>query len=491
MHCFDSESAMFSVSHAIGRVRQPTTLSPPWGGVMDITPTRLRKGDLEFLSQPFPRSLSSGQHVSHTRSSLLFVLRRDGILRVRGICSARSRYSGAFLSAARCYTVVDPLRYIPLNILPISSCVRCSRISIHSSVATSLAVPSAYILLGKGLNARGPLILLIATLVLYTSTTLFCVAGYVGAFVVQAEEVAAANAAFAQDSQAIFNPLPTANFVSKMSCLQTAALTINVFVGDAIVWWRTSMIWRGKSRKVILCLYVILLSATVALSIVDTCGACNIRLIVDANGGVGRLFAGTKFGTAASILSLTTNILATCLTGYKAWVHGRSLKLYLSEGSTMTSVERILILLTESGLAYGAIWVFVVAYQVGEIDQEIYGNGASTVSYWLVAGYFVDGALVPLIAIYPMFIIVVGALKKSQMETSFAFTSLLTVSQHRSPFSVTVDTRSSRNTADHSGRGRLGSGAVLELRQQETASLHSGIKDADTIEGIHGSKVTV
>ncbi len=40
-----------------------------------------------------------------------------------------------------------------------------------------------------------------------------------------------------------------------------------------------------------------------------------------------------------------------------ARVHGRFLKQYLSEGSTMTSVERILILLTESGLAYGAIWV--------------------------------------------------------------------------------------------------------------------------------------
>ncbi len=70
--------------------------------------------------------------------------------------------------------------------------------------------------------------LFLATLVLYTSTTLFCVAGYISAFAVQADEVAAANAAFAQDSQALFNPLRTANFVSRMSCIQTGALTINV-----------------------------------------------------------------------------------------------------------------------------------------------------------------------------------------------------------------------------------------------------------------------
>ncbi|RDX42096.1 hypothetical protein OH76DRAFT_1475496 [Lentinus brumalis] len=364
--------------------------------------------------------------------------------------------------------------------------------SILFGVATSLAAATAYILIGKGLNARAPLTLFLATLILYTSTASFCIAGYVAAFAVQGEEVSAANAAFAQNSQALFNPLPTANFVSKMSCIQTAALTINVLVGDAIVWWRASMIWMGRSRTVILCVYVILLSATFALSVVDTCGACNVLLVTHSNLGFGRLFAGTRFGTAASILSLTTNILATCLTGYKAWEHGRCLKDYLAEGSTMTSVEKVLILLTESGIVYGAIWVIVVAYQVGELNQTIYGSGASTVSYWLIAGYFVDGALVPLIAIYPMFIIVLVALKKSQMESSFAFTSnLVHSSQFRSPVSVTLDSRPSRNNASLSTGGRGASGTVVALRQLGRDSLRSGIEDADPFHGMRGSKETV
>ncbi|TFK87855.1 hypothetical protein K466DRAFT_652957 [Polyporus arcularius HHB13444] len=370
--------------------------------------------------------------------------------------------------------------------------------SILFGVATSLAVATTYILLGKGLTTRGPLMLFLATLVLYTSTTLFCVAGYISAFAVQADEVAAANAAFAQDSQALFNPLRTANFVSRMSCIQTGALTINVFVGDAIVWWRASMIWRGLSRYVVLSLCAVLLSATFALSVVDTCGACNIALVSTSEGGLGRLFAGTRFGTAASILSLTTNVVATCLTGYKAWVHGRFLKQYLSEGSTMTSVERILILLTESGLAYGAIWVFVVAYQVGEMNLAIYSDGSSRVSYWLVAGYFVDGALVPLIAIYPMFIIVLVALKKSQMESSFAFTTHFTVntraSQLRDPLSVTLESRSrsSRHASHLSGAGCRASAALVVLTQPGAESLHSqGTEDADTLSGMRGSKETV
>ena len=81
---------------------------------------------------------------------------------------------------------------------------------------------------GKGLRTRGPVLLFIATLTLYFSTTLFCVAGYVAAFAVQKEEVASANAAFARNAQALFNPLWTAKFVSRMSCIQTSALTINV-----------------------------------------------------------------------------------------------------------------------------------------------------------------------------------------------------------------------------------------------------------------------
>ena len=51
----------------------------------------------------------------------------------------------------------------------------------------------------------------------------------------------------------------------------------------------------------------------------DVCGACNIFLVANSEGGWGRLFAGTRYGIAASILSLTTNIVTTCLTGYKAW----------------------------------------------------------------------------------------------------------------------------------------------------------------------------
>ena len=151
------------------------------------------------------------------------------------------------------------------------------------------------------------------------------------------------------------------------------------------------------------------------------------------------------------------------------------------------------------------------------MNPHTYNDGASQVSYWLIAGYFVDGALVPLIvglsaatcfhspvvlilsrqAIYPMFIIVVVALKKSQMEESFAFTSHFTANtggmSHltRSPVSATVETRSSQHASMVSRRGRPTSGPVILLQPHGGESLHSESEDGHTLRGLHGSKETV
>lgn len=114
-----------------------------------------------------------------------------------------------------------------------------------------------------------------------------------------------------------------------------------------------------------------------AMSTADTIQACNLDL-VRREAGYGQLFSGTKIGAAASILSLLTNGIATLLTAYKAWLvllpffkpsdcavvliswrrrHAKLLRTYFTEGTAMTNVERILILLTESGLTYSTIWV--------------------------------------------------------------------------------------------------------------------------------------
>ncbi|KAI0706651.1 hypothetical protein C8Q76DRAFT_801049 [Earliella scabrosa] len=308
-------------------------------------------------------------------------------------------------------------------------------------VATSLAVASTYILIGKGLNSPTLKLLLCATLVLYASTTTFWTGNLRTSLTFSQGASAAAQAVDDCDVQAFFNPLRASRVQDQMACIETAALTINVcdllastssaliailifgqiqiLVGDAIVWWRALLLWHGRSKGLLLALCIAFLLSTFALSIADTCQACNLDLVRE-EAGYGQLFSGTKLGAAASIMSFATNAMATMFTAYKAWEHARLLRSYFSRGKMTTNVERILILLTESGLVYGAIWLLVVIYQVGINKGTTYDESTFQGDYWGIIGYFVNGGLVPTIAIYPMAIIVLVALQKSQMENSFS-----------------------------------------------------------------------
>ncbi|KAI0793536.1 hypothetical protein C8Q74DRAFT_1242919 [Fomes fomentarius] len=206
-----------------------------------------------------------------------------------------------------------------------------------------------------------------------------------------------------------------------LSCMQTASLTINIIVGDAIVWWRALVLcqWTGRSRYAILSVCFMVLSSTFAISIADTCNACSLQYLLSfdrqSDPGTGQLFAGTKRGAAASVLTLLSNIITVALTSYKACTHVRFRNMVASQERRATQVHKTLALLIESGLIYCAIWLLVSIYQVGMNVPALYFD--DTVDFWMVMGYFVGGALVPIIAIYPMAIIVMVALKTSSGTT--------------------------------------------------------------------------
>ena len=104
------------------------------------------------------------------------------------------------------------------------------------------------------------------------------------------------------------------------------------------MWWRALLLWHGRSKGLLLALWIAFLLSTLgvyrrrvlirsrpadrlslaALSIADTCQACNLDLVRE-EAGYGQLFSGTKLGAAASIMSFATNAMATMFTAYKAW----------------------------------------------------------------------------------------------------------------------------------------------------------------------------
>ncbi|TFK87859.1 hypothetical protein K466DRAFT_662742 [Polyporus arcularius HHB13444] len=271
-------------------------------------------------------------------------------------------------------------------------------------IATCLAIASVYILIARGVKERSTALQLATILILYTSTAVFAGAVLCAMFTIVNLTNAAANAiAYCDVKTIVFYPDSESVDVlgDRMRCIQTGTLVVNIIVGDAVVWWRVYMLWAGvKAKQVILGVSVMLLTATFLSSVVNTWVTC-------ISGGNVSLF-GTTFGVVAASMSLVTNVVATCFTAYRAWAHVQTLK-HFSRKLIFSGAEQILILLAESGFVYSAIWVVVVVWQG---DEDISDNVVGA-RFWSVVGYFVDGGLVPVIAIYPMFIILMVALKRT------------------------------------------------------------------------------
>ncbi|KAI0808411.1 hypothetical protein C8Q74DRAFT_1189462, partial [Fomes fomentarius] len=121
--------------------------------------------------------------------------------------------------------------------------------------------------------------------------------------------------------------------------------------GDAIVWWRVWAVWQG--HRMVSSVGVALLLATLG---VDQYGELR-QFMRGFFGGFVALFFGDAYGVAASALTLLTNITATSLIGYQAWVNRRSIRDHLGLHSLSSQLERVLSLLVESGVVYCVIWV--------------------------------------------------------------------------------------------------------------------------------------
>ncbi|KAM5536751.1 hypothetical protein V8D89_009590 [Ganoderma adspersum] len=118
----------------------------------------------------------------------------------------------------------------------------------------------------------------------------------------------------------------------------------------------------------------------------------------------------------------TNNLIATLLVAYKA--SRRRFRGYLSGRS---QVGKLFALLIESGAIYCAMWVLVVTFQTAENEWDIWSwsedsstNGgvasAAGRTFLDIFGVVFGGTVVPVIAIYPMIIILLVAQDRSHIE---------------------------------------------------------------------------
>ncbi|PIL28079.1 hypothetical protein GSI_09832 [Ganoderma sinense ZZ0214-1] len=109
--------------------------------------------------------------------------------------------------------------------------------------------------------------------------------------------------------------------------------------------------------------------------------------------------------------------MATLLVATKAWQSRRRFKGYLVAKVGGSQVEKLLTLLIESGAIYSAIWLVIVIFQISEYQYwDITTSLLPNQRFMDYFGIFLNGVLVPGIAIYPTIIIVLVALNKSHIE---------------------------------------------------------------------------
>jgi len=184
--------------------------------------------------------------------------------------------------------------------------------------------------------------------------------------------------------------------------VEVSLVVLNFLLSDAVVLWRAWILWeRSLPIKMFsLMLYFSTLGMSVAHIYIPLHERSMDKLIE------GDLFVLDQWGLATLVLSLVTNVWATFLIALKCWHHRREIRNFLEGAASTTSfVERVCLLLIETGIFYVAVWVF---YLYASIAAH---SGASNV--------FIDlmiYGLIQLVGIYPTIIIILVSLGQTRAE---------------------------------------------------------------------------
>ncbi|KAF9060311.1 hypothetical protein BDP27DRAFT_1407197, partial [Rhodocollybia butyracea] len=191
--------------------------------------------------------------------------------------------------------------------------------------------------------------------------------------------------------------------VTIISDVQGFVVIFIIFISDAIVCWRAwVLLYNDRFWKFTLAL---LMLGNIVIN------------IVDASFDISRVDAELVDGQTivldwlAPAITLVVNLLATSLIGWKVWLHRQTLR--AASRGTKTPVQKILLLLVESG-------IFVLAIQVIALIAEVGGtlSVSSSPSFGILL--VVSISLFAAVAcLYPVAVIILVKIDKSPMAETF------------------------------------------------------------------------
>ncbi|THU95254.1 hypothetical protein K435DRAFT_966544 [Dendrothele bispora CBS 962.96] len=186
---------------------------------------------------------------------------------------------------------------------------------------------------------------------------------------------------------------------SRLEIIEDAIYPINFFFSDAVVVWRAWVIVHKRARLVLSTLLVGTAASVILLMIQDA-------LPINIQNNI-------PYNIAVPVPLVLTNISATWLIGHKFWSTRRFLKphilresnrelFYHRNSRAWTEIERIFLIMLESGFLYLVVWVFSIVAISGAL-----GDTAADLK---------DAFLPHLAAIYPPLVFLLVASQKSQVN---------------------------------------------------------------------------
>ncbi|KAL1657945.1 hypothetical protein GGF50DRAFT_68206, partial [Schizophyllum commune] len=213
-------------------------------------------------------------------------------------------------------------------------------------------------------------------------------------------------------------------------------------ISDAIVVWRAWVLWHEERiAKFILASCMV---ATVGAVLGVSSLALSCLSVLHPS------YPPVNNNYMMCIPLLITNLVATCAIGIRAWQHRTEMRALLGRKRRRTSIERIMLLLFESGILYCSLWRIVIIL-----------SGQSTLKP-TVEKSILELAII-ISALYPTLVVILVSLSKSQAETSVDLRSGM----------VTVQGMNDRET-------RLNPMHFRVSQMQDTSIRISGVDDDDS-----------
>ncbi|GLB43408.1 hypothetical protein LshimejAT787_1303090 [Lyophyllum shimeji] len=200
--------------------------------------------------------------------------------------------------------------------------------------------------------------------------------------------------------------------IFRLAAVIDALYAYMTILGDAVIVWRVYAFWgQGKRRWVLIIPWTILLGSLVTSALLTYCVAKLGTEIVDG------AFKNPAFcrNIQTSSMAAATTLAATTLIGITTWEYRRNIKPRLGRSGRATRVEKILILLIESGFLYFLFFLAQVIGNTPRVSAAVQERADLTFSY-LVFSYCSS----VIVGMYPTLIIVLANSRRAVLDDAFS-----------------------------------------------------------------------